>query len=159
MHVRRATPDDARDVRRVAELAWHDAHDDIVGADAVDEFLEEYYDPVDLRERYRSGDSVTFVVEDDGSVVGYASGVPSGDCYTLGSLYVRPGRQGAGVGSLLLGHVENVARAEGFDAVDLVVMADNDDAIGFYEAKGFEHVDDHYDADLEVDGYVYEKPV
>jgi len=157
VQLREATPGDARAVRRVADATWHDAHADIVGADAVEEFLATYYDPEDLRERFGSGDSVTFVAEADGEVVAYASGVPSDDGYTLGSLYVRPDRQGEGVGSRLLARVETAARDTGYDAVDLVVMAENDDSIAFYEAHGYERVDDHYDEMLDADGYVYEK--
>lgn len=159
MQVQKATPEDAEAVSRVAEAAWHDAHADIVGPDAVEEFLAEYYAPADLRERYRDADSVTFVAEDQKRIIGCASGVPSEDGYTLGSLYVHPDRQGNGVGSRLLERVEDAARDAGHDAVDLVVMADNDDSIAFYEAKGYERVDDHYDGHLDVDGYVYEKPV
>ena len=159
MQVRKATPADAEAVHRVADAAWHDAHADIVGPDAVDEFLAEYYDPAGLQERFQHADSVTFVAEDEQGVVGYASGVPSDDGYTLGSLYVHPDRQGEGIGTRLLARVEDAAREVDYDAVDLVVMAENDDSIGFYESKGYERVDDHYDELLDVDGYVYEKPV
>lgn len=148
MHVREATPDDAEAVRRVADAAWHEAHDEIVGADAVDAFLARHYDPADLRERYRDGD-----------VVGYATGVPTEDAYALGSIYVRPDRQGDGVGTALLERVEAAGGEAGYDALRLVVMADNDDSIAFYETRGFERVDDHYDETLDVEGYVYEKPL
>jgi ribosomal protein S18 acetylase RimI-like enzyme len=157
MQIREASPEDAEAVVRVAEAAWHDAHDDIVGADAVEEFLAEYYDPADLRERYRNGDSTTFVATEGGEVVGYATGLPVDDAYSLGSIYVLPDRQGDGIGSALLEQVEQEARASVFDTLRLVVMADNEDAIGFYEARGFERAGDHYDSDLDVDGYVYEK--
>jgi ribosomal protein S18 acetylase RimI-like enzyme len=156
MELREARPDDADAVRRVAEAAWHDAHDDIVGADAVDDFLAEYYDPADLRERYRDGDSTTFVAVDD-RLVGYAAGVPGEDAYSLGAIYVHPERQGEGVGAALLDRVEARARDEGFDTLRLVVMRDNDPARGFYEAHGFEHVADDYDAMLDVNNCVYEK--
>jgi len=159
MQVREATPEDAEAVHGVAEAAWHDAHGPIVGTEAVDAFLAEHYEPEVLRERYRDADSVTFVAERGGEVVGYASGVPSDDGYTLGSLYVHPDRQGAGIGSRLLARVEDAARDANYDAVDLVVMAENDDSIGFYESKGYELVGDHHDELLDVDGYVYEKPV
>jgi len=159
MHVREARPSDADAVRRVAEAAWHDAHDPIVGPDAVEDFLAKYYDPDDLRDRYRTGHSTTFVAIADGDLVGYASGVPSSDGYTLGAVYVHPDSQGRGVGSQLLERVEGDARDAGYDAIDLVVMADNDDATGFYESRGFERVDGHYDESLDVDGYVYEKEV
>lgn len=159
MQIREAAPEDADAVRRVADAAWHDAHDDIVGADAVDGFLAEYYDPADLRERYRDDDSTTFVATVDGGVVGYATGVPGEDAYSLGSIYVHPECQGDSIGSALLERVENEALASIFDTLRLVVMADNDAAVGFYEARGFELAGDHYDPDLDVDGYVYEKSV
>jgi ribosomal protein S18 acetylase RimI-like enzyme len=159
MEVREATPADAAPVRRVAEVTWHDAHDDIVGQDVVDEFLAEYYDPDDLRERYQSGDGTTFVAVVDGTVVGYASGVPEDDWYTLGSLYVHPDSQGEGVGSALLERVEDAGATAGYDTLRLVVMAGNEASIEFYEARGFGRVGGHYDDLLDVDGYVYAKPL
>jgi ribosomal protein S18 acetylase RimI-like enzyme len=148
---------DAPGVRRVADAAWHDAHADIIGADAVEEFLTEHYDVADLRERYRDGESTTFVAEDDGEVVGYATGVQAEDAYDLGAIYVHPERQGDGVGSRLLDAIESGAREADYDTVRLVVMAENDDARAFYEARGFEHERDDYDPDLDVKNCVYEK--
>lgn len=173
MYVREATPADAPGVRRVADAAWHDAHEPIVGAEAVREFLAEYYAVESLRERYRDGgDSTTLVAcesdSDDGDgddapaerVVGYASGIPDGDdgdVLTLGAIYVHPDRQGEGVGSRLLAGIEALARDDGYHAVRLVVMAANDDARGFYEARGFEHVADDYDERLDVENCEYVK--
>lgn len=156
MHVRVATPEDAAAVRRVADAAWHDAHASIIGADAVEEFLVEYYDVEGLRARFRDGDSTTFVAEDD-EIVGYASSIPAEDAYDLGSIYVHPDRQGEGVGSRLVDEVETQAREADYGTLRLVVMADNDPARGFYEARGFEHVADDYDPDLDVQNCVYEK--
>ncbi|MDH5019109.1 GNAT family N-acetyltransferase [Halobacterium rubrum] len=165
MHVREATPADAAGVRRVADAAWRDAHEPIVGAAAVQEFLAEYYAVETLRERYRDGDNTTLVAcEDDTGeatdVVGYASGVPGDDdagALTLGSIYVHPDRQGEGVGSQLLDGIEALARDGGYDAIRLVVMAANENARGFYEARGFEHVADDYDERLHVENCEYVK--
>jgi len=157
MHVRVATPADAPGVRRVADAAWHDAHADIVGPEAVESFLDEHYAVEDLRARYRESASTTFVAEDDGDLLGYAAGVPAEDAYDLGAIYVHPELQGEGVGSRLLEAVESRGREEDYDTLRLVVMADNDAARRFYEARGFEHVADDYDPDLDVENCVYEK--
>jgi len=157
MHVRVATPADAPGIRRVADAAWHDAHAPIIGEESVEAFLAEHYDVADLRARYRDGDSTTFVAEDDGEVVGYASGVPGEEAYDLGSIYVHPERQGEGVGSRLLEAVESRGREEDYDTVRLIVMADNGAARGFYEARGFEYAADDYDPNLDVQNCVYEK--
>lgn len=159
MQVREARPDDADAVRRVADVTWHDAHDDLVGQDAVELFLGKYYDPADLRKRYESGDSTTFVAVVDGTVVGYASGIPEDDAYTLGSIYVHPDHQDDGVGSALLARVEDTGTAAGYETLRLVVMAANEGSVAFYESRGFERTGDHYDELLDVDGYVYEKPL
>ncbi|NIB99706.1 GNAT family N-acetyltransferase [Halobacterium sp. R2-5] len=159
MHVREATPEDAPNVRAVADAAWHDAHDEIVGPDAVEAFLADYYAVDELRERYRDGDSETVVACEDGDVVGYASGVDGDGAYTLGSIYVHPEQQGEGVGSRLLVEIEDIARERDYDRLRLVVMADNDDARGFYEARGFEHVADDYDERLHVENCEYAKPL
>jgi ribosomal protein S18 acetylase RimI-like enzyme len=159
MHVREATPGDAAAVRRVADAAWHDAHDDVVGADAVEAFLAEHYDLADLRERYRSGESTTYVAEVDGRVVGYATGVPTEDGYELGAIYVHPDRQGDGVGTDLLEHVEAAGVEAGFDSLRLVVLADNEDAVAFYESRGFELVDERASDVFDAAERVYEKPI
>jgi len=156
MHVRVAAPEDAPAVCRVADAAWHDAHAPIVGTDAVEAFLAEYYAVDDLRARFREGDSTTFVAEAE-EIVGYASGVPAEDAYDLGSIYVHPNRQGEGIGTRLLEAVESRGREADYDTLRLVVMADNEDARGFYEAHGFEHAADDYDPDLDVESCVYEK--
>jgi ribosomal protein S18 acetylase RimI-like enzyme len=158
VELREARPADADTVRRVAEAAWYDAHADIAGEAAVADFLAEYYQPAELRERFRDGGSTTFVAVDD-DLVGYATAVPGEDAYSLGAIYVHPDRQGEGVGSRLLDRVEAHARGEGYDTLRLVVMRDNDAARGFYEAHSFEHVRDDYDQRLDVNNCVYEKQV
>lgn len=57
----------------------------------------------------------------------------------------------------MLERIENEASANGGDRLRLIVMADDERAIHFYEATGFERVGDHYDERLGVRGYVYAK--
>ena len=46
-----------------------------------------------------------WVAEEDGVVVGYAAALARGEAWHLASLFIAPGRQGAGIGKLLLGRV------------------------------------------------------
>jgi ribosomal protein S18 acetylase RimI-like enzyme len=51
--------------------------------------------------------------------------------------------EGTGIGSLLIGSVEDVAREAGCSRLRLVTTNDNDRALGFYRAHGFDVVAVH----------------
>jgi ribosomal protein S18 acetylase RimI-like enzyme len=183
VNVRTATIGDIEDVQRVAAASWHAAHDAIVGEDAVDEFLDDYYDVGSLAGRVADAGIIFYVAEDQ-RVVGFATARPyhaeqshqgetesDGESKSVGetesasevttfslqSLYVHPDHWGTGVGSRLLERIEDEASTGGGGRLRLIVMADNERAIGFYEALGFERVADHYDERLDVWGYAYAK--
>lgn len=68
-------------------------------------------------------------------------GVPAGavllkDDY-VDHLWVRPEFMGQGVGSALLDHAVDRARAAGFDKLTLDCLQLNEKALAFYQAKGF----------------------
>lgn len=159
--VRAASPDDAAAVRQVAERSWHEAHDHIVGPETVEAFVEEFYAVEMLRERVHDDDAVFLVAESgDGAVVGFAEAVPErddGGDWELNRIYADPDAWGRGVGSRLLDRLESEIRSRGGTGLRLVVMAENDVGVEFYESAGFERVGDHYDEYLDVDGYVYAK--
>ncbi len=159
--VRRARVTDREGIQRVARRSWHAAHDHIVGPEAVEEFLAEHYGDERLRRLIGSSRGTWIVAEAGGDdIVGFAATVPwrdREDTWALASIYVLPDHWGEGIGRQLLDRVESVVRSAGGERLRLVVMADNDVGIGFYESTGFERVDDHYDGDLEVEGYVYAK--
>ena len=155
--VRPADGADVEGVLRVAHESWHAAHDDIVGADAVEEVLAEHYDAESVRAAIRREETVYRVAETGmGVVVGFSVAVHDGaETWVLGAIYVDPERWGEGVGSALLEAVQDGARSEGGDRLRLNVMAENDRARGFYESRGYDHVDDHHDDALDVDAAVY----
>ncbi|QIO24088.1 GNAT family N-acetyltransferase [Haloarcula sp. JP-L23] len=158
--VRRGTCEDVPAVQRVGRRAWHAAHDDIVGADTVDAFLQRYYTPSRLETAITDTERVFLVATADDEVIGFADAEQSDDgdrTWSLARIYVDPDYWGAGAGTTLLGDLESRLRERGGRRLRLVVMAGNDAAIGFYEARGFGRVDDHYDEFLDVEGYVYAK--
>lgn len=64
------------------------------------------------------------------------------ECSTtrISTLYVRPRKQGRGVGSALLEHALNFAQASGDASVWLTVNSENTSALRFYLKHGFENV-------------------
>ena len=118
-----ATPEDAQAVLSVARESWHAAYDDIIGEDAVEAVLEDWYQLGDLRAAI--GDSTFVVAEHDGTVVGFAHAGPNPDdgdgTYQLYRIYVRPDLWGRAIGGHLLDRVADAVRAAGGDRLRLGV--------------------------------------
>lgn len=159
--IRDATRNDIEGIQRVARASWHAAHDEIIGPDEVDDFVDEYYDAGKLEEVIGTSEALFFVAVDDASaVVGFVVGVPTGDVkttYSLRSIYVDPDRWGAGIGRRLLSRLETAVQARGGDRIELFVMTENAVAIDFYESTGFHRVRTEYNETHGVDSYGYAK--
>lgn len=120
------------------EMAELDAHNELAGS--VREEARSY-----RRGLLADDDTVTFLAEDDASLVGYAVGAygesppvfARGPATNIEELYVRPERRKEGIGSELLDRLEAWARARGCERLTLSVNARNDDAIETYRARGF----------------------
>lgn len=137
---RQATPDDAAAVQRVARVAWHAAHDHIVGADAVDDLLAEWYDREGLAASIAREEFPMFLAVDDGEVAAFAQGGPTDDGpadAVVGRIYAHPDYWGEGVGTELLGRLFDALREAGCESVWLAVMADNEVGRAFYDKHGF----------------------
>ena len=160
MGVRPGTPDDAAAIAAVGTATWHDTYDGIMGRAAVAERVAEWYDPKTVRGYFEDEDFGAYVATRDGDVVGYAYSRPAGEpgVWYLPAVYVHPDAQGEGFGGALVDRVERDAREADASAVRLVVLAANERARGFYEARGYEQVDERDDST--VDGtreLVYER--
>lgn len=161
VEVRPALPADIEGIQRVAAAAWHAAHEPIVGTEAVESFLEEFYDAASF-EAYLDDETLVLAVTADaeGPVVGFVSLRPADDhseTFQLGRIYVAPERWGEGIGQRLLEFAEAAVRERNGDRITLGVMAENDRAIGFYEAAGYDRVDEFFDDRIDTPGYTYEK--
>lgn len=155
--VRPATIEDVPEIERVARDAWHDTYDDILGSDAVDTKLDEWYDPGALRESITDRRGVFFVAGED--PVGFAQATPGDDVWHLGRIYVDPDRRGEGIGTALLDRVETALDERGVTRYELAVLSENEIGIGFYESRGFERFDERTVelAGVETTEYWYRK--
>jgi ribosomal protein S18 acetylase RimI-like enzyme len=147
MSIRTVTPDDSEAIAAVGTATWHDTYDEIIGREAVEERVAEWYDPETVRGYFEDDAFGAYVATRDGDVVGYAYSRPAGevDVWSLPAIYVHPDAQGERFGRALLARVEQDAREADASVVRLVVLAANDSARGFYEAHGYDQVDERED--------------
>ena len=140
MEFREALPDDAHAIQRVARHSWHEAYDSIIGKEAVEEKIEEWYNRDTLQDSIEREKTVMFVaVADD--VVGFAQGGPSEDGpadASLWRIYVLPAYWGEEIGTTLLNRICSALKARGHNAIWAAVMAENDVGRAFYAKHGFE---------------------
>ncbi|NEU58934.1 GNAT family N-acetyltransferase [Halorussus sp. MSC15.2] len=168
-NIRPATPDDVADVRRVARESWHATYDGILGAEAVETVVDDWYDLFRLRQSVEREDGLFLVAEREGDgedaeteLLGFAQSV-LGDAddaaAQLPRIYVHPDHWGEGVGSAMLDRVESWAADRGAERLRLLVLADNEVGNAFYESRGYRTVGER-ESEFEgetVTDYVREK--
>ena len=76
----------------------------------------------------------TYVAEEDGSVVGFATWARAGGVTELEDLFVDPGWMRRGIATALVGRIVEVLRAQGARCLEVTA---NPHAQGFYSATGF----------------------
>ncbi len=160
--VRPATTDDARAIQRVARESWHAAYDSLLGEAVVSSTVDAWFDPDRLvADDVRPDERPLFVADGADGLVGFAEAVPGDDedVYHLYRIYVTPSAWGTGIGTSLLERVEAAARERGARRLRLSVLAENDDAVAFYEARGFERVGESYDEQFDARRFAYAKNI
>ena len=76
----------------------------------------------------------TYVAEEDGSVVGFATWAGADGAVELEDLFVDPGWRRRGIATALVSRIVDVLRARGVQALEVTA---NPHAQGFYSAAGF----------------------
>jgi GNAT superfamily N-acetyltransferase len=76
----------------------------------------------------------TYVAEEDGSVVGFATWAEAGDVIELEDLFVDPDWRRRGIAAALVARIVDVLRARGVRCLEVTASPD---AQGFYNAAGF----------------------
>ena len=144
--VRLAGAADADEIGRIQVETWRAAYTGLMPNEAIAEF------DISARQRlWREGlartprpGSATFVVEDGGEVVGFASvgAAREGEAEQeaeLYAIYLHPSCWGRGIGRALLQRAEESMRSSGFREAVLWVLEGNERGERFYRAAGWEH--------------------
>ena len=142
--IRAATPEDARAITELHIRGWRAAYkglfsdERLAGLDVQRgtvkraEFLRNMPTP-----RHRC-----WLLEQDQGLVGFAMAGPTRDddlgdeTLELYAIYVEPERIGSRLGKRLMDHVLAHAREQGYQALSLWVLVDNERANHFYERAG-----------------------
>jgi N-acetylglutamate synthase-like GNAT family acetyltransferase len=128
--------DDLDSVRALLVETWHDTYDEVYGAARVSEITDEWHSLEALSRGLDRPDQAFLVAETEGALAGTASATFGGDrLIVLNRLYVRPERQGRGVGTALLGAC--VAQFPQGRLVRLEVELGNAKGRAFYARRGF----------------------
>ena len=128
----------------------------------VDEILADWYAPDSLRENVTDDNHVFLVAVRSGDIVGFADACrwnDAPDVAVLARIYVHSDHWNDGIGGMLLARIEFLLGERGFDRLRLVVFAENDVGVSFYESSGFDRVETRDEA---IDGethteYIYKK--
>jgi L-amino acid N-acyltransferase YncA len=142
--VREATRADAANIASVHVWSWRRAYRHV--------FPTSELDAISIDDRARRWDEwlaraeerrATYVVEEDGRIVGFANIGPCRDEDARGlgevhAIYVLAERWGVGLGRALMAAAVDGLVAAGFDSAVLWVLEDNVRARGFYEAAGWQ---------------------
>ncbi len=138
MFVRTAGERDLQAVRALLVETWHHTYDAIYGVERVSEITDDWHSLEALRAKLISPNSEFLVADDGKRIGGMAFATADGDAVMLHQLYVLPGYQGRGVGSMLLDEVEGCFPEA--QRVRLEVEEANLKAVAFYFGQGFAKV-------------------
>lgn len=140
--IRRARPEDARDLASVFVAAWRHGYPEILAPEVIARFtaggVTEWM--AGLVSEAATGGPVTEVGTDATGVVGFIrygqDPDGSGGAY-ISALYVHPASAGRGVGGQLIRRARQEVTSGGYRSVALHVFRDNSRARGLYERHGF----------------------
>jgi GNAT superfamily N-acetyltransferase len=76
----------------------------------------------------------TYVAEEEGALVGFATWIQAGDIFELEDLFVTPERMRRGIATALVTRIAQVLRARGVERLEVTA---NPHALRFYRAAGF----------------------
>jgi ribosomal protein S18 acetylase RimI-like enzyme len=130
---------DLEEIRRITWATWVATYASFVPEADLRAYFDKAYTIGELATLLVSPDFRGLIVEEHGAPIGYAKVVyaPAEEKCYLASLYVLPGHQGKGIGSLLLEHAERHAVAFGMHEIWLGVMVQNTRTMQWYERIGF----------------------
>ncbi len=150
MEIRDGRTDDREALAEIAGRSLESSYS--LNPRTIEGALAEWYGATVFEDRLSEDDLVVLVVEDDEPVAFSESVVTEGGQGDLLWLHVHPDHRGRGIGETLFEHTRERLVEEGAEYLRGRVLSDNQTGASFYEAQGFERVDEE---EVEIDGEGY----
>jgi len=150
--IRPADLDDINTIGYLAQQIWPDTYGDILSPEQLKYMLKLIYSPRSLRRQMIDEHQQFLILEQAEEPIGFASWstTQTPGVYKLHKIYVQTGRQGKGLGKILLQFIFQTIRPEGAGKLRLNVNRYNK-ARQFYERMGFTVIGEE---DIDIgDGY------
>ncbi|MDQ3704345.1 MAG: GNAT family N-acetyltransferase [Chloroflexota bacterium] len=156
--IREAAIEDVPGIARVHIESWRTTYKGMVPQHIIDGFTYEQREALWRRALDPGNASFVYVAEEDGEVVGFASGGPAREdvpnhAAELYAIYLLQEHQGKGIGRRLFDAVVRELVRRGLYSMAIWVLAENP-ACGFYEAMGGRKV---YERQEEADGVLIDE--
>jgi ribosomal protein S18 acetylase RimI-like enzyme len=147
------------EIAQLAGVIWRAYYPRIISREQIEYMLSRMYDLTTLENELANGISFDRLLIAD-KLAGFASYGAVEHTMKLYKLYVHPDWQRHGLGTQMLAHVEQTARARGFAKVVLGVNKANRQAIAAYEKNDFlirESIWSDIGGGFVMDDYIMEK--
>jgi GNAT superfamily N-acetyltransferase len=143
MNIRRAQPEDARELAQVHVDSWQAAYRGVVPDSFLQSFTYQRREDA-FRKALLAGQEETYLLEEDDRPVAILTigasrdaDLDAGRVGELWGIYITPDRWRRGIGTGLVREAERMLRSRGYSEIVLWVLEGNADARRFYEAMGF----------------------
>ncbi len=148
LHIRDASIKDIPLIRELTMKVWPHTYTPILGPEQVEYMIDLFYNPSALRQQINEAGQKFIIGFDGERAIAFASySDAGGSIFKLHKLYVLPGQQGKGAGSMMLGHIVADVKTRRAKELHLNVNRYNYAAIAFYGKSSFTLL---HDEDIDI---------
>ncbi len=141
MVIRRAELKDIPEIQKVAKVTWNHTYEGLIPRLIQDKFINSAYSDENMPLRVEK--TLLFVAVLNGKVVGFSNFFLRDSQAELGAIYIYPQEHSKGIGTKLLD--AGINELDNVSNIFVEVEVGNKVGEDFYEAKGFDLVEEYED--------------
>ncbi|PSQ24178.1 GNAT family N-acetyltransferase [Halobacteriales archaeon QS_9_67_15] len=155
MEIRDARTSDANGIATAAAESLRDSYGHVLDDETIDDVVAEWYADDRVASALDEGATLWLVAEENDAVVGFVQGALLDGDPPIGEidwLHVAPDARESGIARQLLGQAQETFEKRGAGILQGDVLAANEEGWSFYEADGFDRVDER---EVTIEGETY----